>query len=139
MLWYYAPYVIIFCHFIDYTAAFDSVSHCFLDKALARAKASPKCRAIFRSIYAAATARTKVEDTNGKHVFSEVFPIYTRMYFNNYHSKTPCRLVNTHEHVFLCVISNANMCCFQYLCDIPHEFYVNTTIQQQQTYQGTII
>ena len=61
--------------FIDYSAAFDSVGHKFLDKALGEAKAKPKTRAIFRSIYGSASARTKVKDTDGQHVFSETFPV----------------------------------------------------------------
>jgi hypothetical protein len=36
--------------FIDYVAAFDSVSHKFIDDALCRAKASRKSRAMFRAI-----------------------------------------------------------------------------------------
>ena len=47
----------------------------FLDKALAKAGASNKCRAMFRSIYASATARTKVSDTDGKSVLSDAFAI----------------------------------------------------------------
>ena len=39
--------------FIDYKAAFDSVSHKYIDSVLARAKVYRKCRAIFRSIYEA--------------------------------------------------------------------------------------
>ena len=61
--------------FIDYTAAFDSVSHKFLDYALGEATAKPKTRAIFRSIYTSATTKTKVKDTQGKHVYSESFPV----------------------------------------------------------------
>ena len=37
--------------FIDYSAAFDSISHKFLDKALKRAKVSVKTRRMFRAIY----------------------------------------------------------------------------------------
>ena len=40
-----------------------------------RAKATDKCRAMFRAIYSAASARTKVQDTDGKFVFSDAFPI----------------------------------------------------------------
>ena len=40
--------------FIDFAAAFDSVSHCFLDLTLGKAKASRKTRAMFREIYRAA-------------------------------------------------------------------------------------
>ena len=37
--------------FIDYTAAFDTVSHKFLDEALAEAGAPIKARAMFRAVY----------------------------------------------------------------------------------------
>ena len=46
--------------FIDYAAAFDSVSHAFIDEALVRAKASNKVRAMFRAVYLAAAAYTTV-------------------------------------------------------------------------------
>ena len=61
--------------FIDYSAAFDSVGHKFLDEALAEARAKPKTRAIFRSIYGSATARTRVKGTDGEDVLSDKFPI----------------------------------------------------------------
>ena len=61
--------------FIDYSAAFDSISHKFLDVALGRAKAKTKTRAIFRSIYGNAFARTKVKGIDGQHEFSEAFPV----------------------------------------------------------------
>ena len=61
--------------FIDYSAAFDSVSHKFLDTALGKAKAKPKSRAIFRAIYTSATAKTKVKGVDGEVVYSETFPI----------------------------------------------------------------
>ena len=61
--------------FIDYSAAFDSVGHKFLDKALQRAGASAKTRNIFRSIYSVANARTAVSDVDGETVFSDPFPI----------------------------------------------------------------
>ena len=75
--------------FIDYTTAFDSVSHKFLDEALAVAleeteeaweqqggKAMPqKCRAMFRAIYASACARVRVIDSGGGRVFSDQFPV----------------------------------------------------------------
>ena len=46
--------------FIDYSSAFDTVGHKFLDATLGDAKAKPKTRAIFRAIYSSASARTKV-------------------------------------------------------------------------------
>ena len=61
--------------FVDYSAAFDSVSHKFIDTALADAGVSAKSRAIFRAIYKAASATTRVADTDGKYVQSKSFPI----------------------------------------------------------------
>ena len=61
--------------FIDYKAAFDSVSHKFIDSVLARAKVSRKCRAIFRAIYAAAKGMVRVNGILGKKIFSEKFDI----------------------------------------------------------------
>ena len=61
--------------FIDYSAAFDSVSHKFIDTALAEAKATDKTRVMFRAIYKSATARTDVEGIDGKTEQSDVFPI----------------------------------------------------------------
>ena len=46
--------------FLDYTAAFDSVSHKFIDEALEQAKCSDKTIAIFRQIYDKATAVVRV-------------------------------------------------------------------------------
>ena len=42
--------------FLDYSTAFDSVSHKFIDQALAAAGVRDKTRAMFRVIYSAATA-----------------------------------------------------------------------------------
>ena len=61
--------------FIDYTAAFDSISHKFLDKTLAAAGASAKSRAIFRAIYKAATGKARVRGTDGKYTLSGSFNI----------------------------------------------------------------
>lgn len=61
--------------FINYSAAFDSVGHKFLDHALGEAAAKPKTRAIFRSIYSSASAKTRVKSTDGQHVYSEAFPV----------------------------------------------------------------
>ena len=65
----------LYVTFIDYTAAFDSVSHKFLDEALQRAGASAKSRALFRAVYVVANAVTKVTGTDGKEIFSEPFAI----------------------------------------------------------------
>ena len=61
--------------YIDYSAAFDSVSHKFIDQTLADAGASVKTRRIFRAIYNAAYAVVKVSGVNGKHSISDPFPI----------------------------------------------------------------
>ena len=61
--------------FIDYTTAFDSISHKFMDKTLAAAGASTKSRAIFWAIYKAAAGKTRVRITDGKYIFSQAFPI----------------------------------------------------------------
>ena len=61
--------------YIDYTAAFDSISHKYLDRTLAAAGASRKSRAIFRAIYKAATGVARVRSINGKYEFSGNFRI----------------------------------------------------------------
>ena len=61
--------------FIDYTAAFDSISHKFLNIALAKAGASRKSRAIFRTIYSETTGSARVRGIDGEHIFSGTFKI----------------------------------------------------------------
>ena len=61
--------------FIDYTAAFDSVSHKFVDLALEKAGVSTKARAMFRAVYKAAAAFTDVASVYGKKVRSNRFNI----------------------------------------------------------------
>ena len=61
--------------FIDYTAAFDSISHKFMDKTLAAAGASRKSRVIFRAIYKVATGIARVRGIDGKHIHSGSFQI----------------------------------------------------------------
>ena len=61
--------------FIDYSAAFDSVSHKFLDLSLAKAGASRKTRAMFRAIYAAASGVARVRGLNGKTIYSKRFEV----------------------------------------------------------------
>ena len=65
----------LYLTFIDYSAAFDSVSHKFLDQALHAAGAKDKTRAMFRAIYGAATAVTEVQGVDGQTVLSDAFPI----------------------------------------------------------------
>ena len=61
--------------FIDYSAAFDSVSHKYIDTTLQAAGASVKTRRMFRAIYEAASAVTRVQGTNGSTTYSDSFPI----------------------------------------------------------------
>ena len=61
--------------YIDYSAAFDSVSHKFLDATLAAAGASRKRRAMFRAIYAAAGGVARVRGTDGKIIYSGKFEV----------------------------------------------------------------
>ena len=65
----------LYVTYIDYSAAFDTISHKFLDRALKKAGASDKSRALFRAIYARASAVTKVASTDGSDITSEPFPI----------------------------------------------------------------
>ena len=65
----------LYVTFIDYSAAFDSISHKFLDRALKEAGASDKSRALFRAIYDRASAVTKVPSTDGNDITSAPFPI----------------------------------------------------------------
>ena len=52
--------------FLDYVAAFDSIDHVFLDEALQLGGASPKIRAIIRSIYNQATAVVRATDSGAR-------------------------------------------------------------------------
>ena len=61
--------------YIDFSAAFDTVSHKFMDSTLAKAGASRKSRAMFRAIYAAAAGIARVNGTDGKYVYSGSFDI----------------------------------------------------------------
>ena len=61
--------------YIDFSAAFDTVSHKFMDSTLAKAGASRKSRAIFRAIYAAASGIARVNGTDGKYVYSGAFNV----------------------------------------------------------------
>ena len=60
---------------IDYSAAFDSISHKFLDRSLKNAGASRKTRAMFRAIYAAAEGTARVRGLNGDQVYSASFKV----------------------------------------------------------------
>ena len=61
--------------YIDYSAAFDTVSHKFLDKSLEKAKATRKTRAMFRAIYRAAEGTARVRGLDGKQIYSASFKV----------------------------------------------------------------
>ena len=61
--------------FIDYTAAFDTESHLFLDEALKAADVSIKLRRIIQSIFHAATGCVRITNHNGEHMLSGPFDI----------------------------------------------------------------
>ena len=61
--------------FIDFAAAFDSVSHRYIDAALRDARASRKTRAMFRTIYEAAAGAARLRGTDGKFTLSKKFNI----------------------------------------------------------------
>ena len=61
--------------FIDYTSAFDTVSHAFLDKALSSAGASMKVRRIIQTIYNAASGCVRISKPDGSQETSEPFNI----------------------------------------------------------------
>ena len=58
-----------------HTAAFDSVSHKFIDSALREAGASIKTRRMYRALYEAASAITKIASVDGQQVMSKPFAI----------------------------------------------------------------
>ena len=62
-------------YIIDYTTAFDSISHKCLNRTLTAAKASRKSREIFRVIYKITTGIARVRDTDGKYVYSGSFQV----------------------------------------------------------------
>ena len=62
--------------FIDYVAAFDSVSHHFLDEAMAEAGGSDKCRSVFRAIYQKAAAVVRVRTSGGEEALSHRFGVW---------------------------------------------------------------
>ena len=61
--------------FIDYSAAFDTVSHKFLDEALKEVDVPVKIRAMFRAVYQSATAFTTTSGTGDEEIRSGKFPI----------------------------------------------------------------
>ena len=73
--------------FIDFVAAFDTVSHQWLDKALGKAvetgdekpKYKNKCRAMFRAIYSKPSGCVLTTTSDGEQKHSEKFPIRRRV------------------------------------------------------------
>ena len=63
--------------YIDFAAAFDSVSHKYrcIDSTLARAGASRKTRALFRAIYEEAQGTARTQGLDGTKVYSRKFDI----------------------------------------------------------------
>ena len=61
--------------FIDYTAAFDTESQLFLDKALRNANVSVKLRRVIQSIFSAASGCVRVRNPDGSVEDSEPFDI----------------------------------------------------------------
>ena len=61
--------------FIDYRAAFDTISHRFLDESLAAAGVQPKIRRIVKAIYTEATGMVRLRLPSGETMCSEPFPV----------------------------------------------------------------
>ena len=61
--------------FIDYTAAFDTESHVFLDEALSYAGVSIKVRRLIQSIYKVAHGCVRISKPDGSFEYSDVFDI----------------------------------------------------------------
>ena len=65
----------LYVTYIDYSAAFDSISYKFLDASLAKAGASRKTRSMFRAIYATAEGTARVRGLQGNKIYSDVFKV----------------------------------------------------------------
>ena len=74
----------LYVTYVDCSAAFDSVSHKFLDRALKKAGASNKSRALFRAMCKAASAVTEVPSTDGTKVCSTSFQINRHLRFPDF-------------------------------------------------------
>ena len=61
--------------YIDYTAAFDTESHLFLDEALSAAGVSVKIRRMIQAIYRVAQGCVRITTADGNSEFSDVFDI----------------------------------------------------------------
>ena len=51
--------------FVDYTAAFDTISHKFIDRALKEAGATVKIRSIFRAVHKAVSTCVTTKSSDG--------------------------------------------------------------------------
>ena len=61
--------------FIDYRAAFDTISHRFLEESLTAAGIQPNIRRIAKSIYSEATWTVRLRLPSGENLCSEPFPV----------------------------------------------------------------
>ena len=61
--------------FIDYRAAFDIISHRFLDESLAASGVQPEIRRIVKAIYTEATGMVRLRLPSGETMCSEPFPV----------------------------------------------------------------
>ena len=61
--------------FIDYCAAFDTISHRFVDVSLTASGVQPKIRRILKAIYAEATGMMRLRLPSGETLCSEPFPV----------------------------------------------------------------
>ena len=61
--------------FRDYTAAFDLMSHKFIDKVPEKTYTFRKTCSLFRNIYQVVAGTVRVSNIDGKKVFSEVFDV----------------------------------------------------------------
>ena len=64
--------------YIDYTVAFDSISHKFMDETLATAGASTKSRFIFSAVlnyYQVAAGMARANGTDGNVIYSRTFKV----------------------------------------------------------------
>ena len=61
--------------FIDYTAAFDTESHLFLDEALSSAGVSIKVRRMIQAIYKVAQGCVRTSKADGSYEYSDIFDI----------------------------------------------------------------
>ena len=61
--------------YADYSAAFDSISHKFMDATLTKTGASRKIRSMLRAIYSVTQGRARVRGINGTYILSDPFDV----------------------------------------------------------------